>query len=187
PPKVTAAKASVVCAAKGKKGKWDNPQYALKDKGVIDSGCSWHMTGNMSYLFDFQELNGGYVAFGGNPKGGKISAATPKPTRPKTSSSGKRKNRKTCFVCRSVDHLIKDCNFHAKPKAQPTSRNYAHRGYNKQKASFTQKHPQKQIVPTAVLTKSKPVYVTAVRPVSAAIMMTRPKHAHSIDTKSKST
>nr|GEX89540.1 ribonuclease H-like domain-containing protein [Tanacetum cinerariifolium] len=30
------------------------------------------MTGNMSYLSDFQELNGGYVAFGGNPKGGKI-------------------------------------------------------------------------------------------------------------------
>nr|GEW59005.1 putative ribonuclease H-like domain-containing protein [Tanacetum cinerariifolium] len=50
-----------------------NPQHALKDKGVIDSGCSRHMTRNMSYLFDFEELNGGYVAFGGNPKGGKIS------------------------------------------------------------------------------------------------------------------
>nr|GEW15336.1 integrase, catalytic region, zinc finger, CCHC-type, peptidase aspartic, catalytic [Tanacetum cinerariifolium] len=50
-----------------------NPQYALKDKGVIDSGCSRHMTGNMFYISDFEELNGGYVAFGGNPKGGKIS------------------------------------------------------------------------------------------------------------------
>nr|GEV72404.1 hypothetical protein [Tanacetum cinerariifolium] len=30
-------------------------------------------TRNMSYLSDFQELNGGYVAFGGNPKGRKIS------------------------------------------------------------------------------------------------------------------
>nr|GEY42151.1 putative ribonuclease H-like domain-containing protein [Tanacetum cinerariifolium] len=50
-----------------------NPQYALKDKGVIDNGCSWHMTKNMSYLSDFQELNGGYVALGGNLKGGKIS------------------------------------------------------------------------------------------------------------------
>nr|GEY58110.1 putative ribonuclease H-like domain-containing protein [Tanacetum cinerariifolium] len=49
-----------------------NPQHALKDKRVIDSGCSRHMTGNMSYLSDFEELNGGYVAFGGNPKGGKI-------------------------------------------------------------------------------------------------------------------
>nr|GFA87926.1 hypothetical protein [Tanacetum cinerariifolium] len=43
------------------------------DKGVIDSGCSRHMIGNMSYLSDFEELNGGYVAFGGNPKDGKIS------------------------------------------------------------------------------------------------------------------
>nr|GEW65709.1 hypothetical protein [Tanacetum cinerariifolium] len=46
---------------------------AIKDKGVIDSGCSRHMTGNMSCLTNFKELNGEYVAFGGNPKGGKIS------------------------------------------------------------------------------------------------------------------
>nr|GEZ91008.1 hypothetical protein [Tanacetum cinerariifolium] len=46
-----------------------NPQHAFKDKGVIDSGCSRHMTGNMSYLSDFKELNDGYVAFRGNPKG----------------------------------------------------------------------------------------------------------------------
>nr|GFC88995.1 hypothetical protein [Tanacetum cinerariifolium] len=28
---------------------------------------------NMSYLSDFEELNRGYVTFGGNPKGGKIT------------------------------------------------------------------------------------------------------------------
>nr|GFC56082.1 ribonuclease H-like domain-containing protein [Tanacetum cinerariifolium] len=88
PPRVTAAKASAVSAAQDKKGIWvwrpkylilnhdlrttSNPQQALRDKGVIDSGCSRHMTGNMSYLSDFEELNEGYVAFGGNPKGGKI-------------------------------------------------------------------------------------------------------------------
>nr|GEV39306.1 retrovirus-related Pol polyprotein from transposon TNT 1-94 [Tanacetum cinerariifolium] len=49
-----------------------NPQQALKDKGVINSGCSRHMIGNIYYLSDFEEINGGYVAFGGNPKGGKI-------------------------------------------------------------------------------------------------------------------
>nr|GEZ20873.1 ribonuclease H-like domain-containing protein [Tanacetum cinerariifolium] len=43
------------------------------DKGVIDSGFSRYMKGKMSYLSDFEELNVGYVAFGGNPKGGKIS------------------------------------------------------------------------------------------------------------------
>ncbi|GJR31892.1 ribonuclease H-like domain-containing protein [Tanacetum coccineum] len=49
-----------------------NPQMDLQDQGVIDSGCSRHMTGNMSYLTDYEEIDGGYVAFGGNPKGGKI-------------------------------------------------------------------------------------------------------------------
>nr|GFB38263.1 hypothetical protein [Tanacetum cinerariifolium] len=59
PPKVTTVKAHKVNAA--------------QDKEVIDSGCSRHITENMSYLSDFKELNGGYVAFGENPKGGKIS------------------------------------------------------------------------------------------------------------------
>ncbi|GKD75589.1 ribonuclease H-like domain-containing protein [Tanacetum coccineum] len=45
----------------------------LQDKGVIDSGCSRHMTWNMSYLTDYEEIDRGYVAFGGNPKGGKIT------------------------------------------------------------------------------------------------------------------
>nr|GEZ21356.1 hypothetical protein [Tanacetum cinerariifolium] len=62
PSRLTAAKAPV-----------GNPQQALKDNGVIDSGCSRHMTGIMSYLSGFKELNGGYVAFRGNPKGVKIT------------------------------------------------------------------------------------------------------------------
>nr|GEU96887.1 hypothetical protein [Tanacetum cinerariifolium] len=71
--KVTTIKTNQVNAVEGVKGNWGNPQHALKDKGVIDNGCSRHMTGNISYLFDFEEINGGYVAFGGNPKGGKIT------------------------------------------------------------------------------------------------------------------
>nr|GEU86097.1 hypothetical protein [Tanacetum cinerariifolium] len=51
------------------KAQQGNPQQAFKDKGVIDSGCSRHMTGNTSYLSDFEKINEGYVAFGGNPKG----------------------------------------------------------------------------------------------------------------------
>nr|GFB53752.1 hypothetical protein [Tanacetum cinerariifolium] len=73
PPRVNAVKPSAVSAAQHNHGKKGNPQQALKDKGVIDSGCSRHTTGNMSYLSDFKELNGGYFAFGGNPKGGKIT------------------------------------------------------------------------------------------------------------------
>nr|GEX80796.1 putative ribonuclease H-like domain-containing protein [Tanacetum cinerariifolium] len=327
PLRVTAAKTSAVSAAQG------NPQQALKDKGVIDSRYSWHMTGNMSYLSNFEELNGGYVAFRGNPKGGKITEKdkiksgkldfddvyfvkelkfnlfsvsqmcdkknsvlftdteclvlsfdfklpdasqvllrvprennmynvnlkniipsrdltcffakatldesnlwhrrlghvnfktinklslvetstsnalvsqcdgiisydwsyqaeeepanfalmvisstrssdnepveapilddTPKPTSSKTNGSRKRNNRKTCFVYRGVNHLIKGYNFHTKPKSQPTPRNSAYRGYDKQYASSTKKYPQKHRVPTTVFTKSKPVSVTAARP-----------------------
>ncbi|GKA40279.1 putative ribonuclease H-like domain-containing protein [Tanacetum coccineum] len=49
------------------------PAY-LEDQGVIDSGCSRHMIRNMSYLTDYEEIDGGYVAFGGNSKGGKITS-----------------------------------------------------------------------------------------------------------------
>ncbi|GKE91324.1 hypothetical protein Tco_1572419 [Tanacetum coccineum] len=50
-----------------------NPQIDLQDQGVINRGCLRHMKGNMSYLTDFKEIDKGYVAFGGNPKGGKIT------------------------------------------------------------------------------------------------------------------
>ncbi|GJU81219.1 putative ribonuclease H-like domain-containing protein [Tanacetum coccineum] len=35
------------------------------DQGYVDSGCSRHMTGNISYLSDFQEFDRGYVTFRG--------------------------------------------------------------------------------------------------------------------------
>nr|GEU47951.1 RNA-directed DNA polymerase, eukaryota [Tanacetum cinerariifolium] len=56
------------------------------------------LKGNMYYLSDFEELNGGYVAFGGNPKGGRIY----------------RKAHEACFtalethVDRLLDQLNKD-------------------------------------------------------------------------------
>ncbi|GJV22757.1 ribonuclease H-like domain-containing protein [Tanacetum coccineum] len=52
---------------------YGNPQLELQEKGVIDSGCSRHMTGNKSYLSDYEEIDGGFVAFGGDPKGGRIT------------------------------------------------------------------------------------------------------------------
>ncbi|GJU00196.1 retrovirus-related pol polyprotein from transposon TNT 1-94 [Tanacetum coccineum] len=42
-----------------------NPQMDLQDQGVIDNGCSRHMIGNMSYLMNYEEIDGEYVAFGG--------------------------------------------------------------------------------------------------------------------------
>ncbi|GJU10909.1 putative ribonuclease H-like domain-containing protein [Tanacetum coccineum] len=37
-------------------------------QGRSNHGCSRHMTGNMSYLTDFEEIDGGYAAFGADSK-----------------------------------------------------------------------------------------------------------------------
>ncbi|GKB86517.1 hypothetical protein Tco_0958789, partial [Tanacetum coccineum] len=42
-----------------------DPQGRLK--------CSRHMTGNKSYLTDYQYIDGGFVAYTESPKGGKIT------------------------------------------------------------------------------------------------------------------
>nr|GEY22164.1 hypothetical protein [Tanacetum cinerariifolium] len=42
----------------------------LQEKGVIESGCSRHMTENVSYLSEYVEINGRYFASGRDPKGG---------------------------------------------------------------------------------------------------------------------
>ncbi|GJS01596.1 hypothetical protein Tco_0318104 [Tanacetum coccineum] len=43
------------------------------DTGFINSGCSRHMTGNITYLLYFNEFDGCYVTFGGGAHGGRIS------------------------------------------------------------------------------------------------------------------
>nr|GEW00935.1 putative ribonuclease H-like domain-containing protein [Tanacetum cinerariifolium] len=85
---VNTAKGNRVTSAIGKQGIYDvkssacwvwrpkikgDPQEALKDQGYFDSGCSRHMTGNISYVTDFKEHDGGYVAFRGGAKGGKFT------------------------------------------------------------------------------------------------------------------
>ncbi|GJY45466.1 ribonuclease H-like domain-containing protein [Tanacetum coccineum] len=41
-----------------------NPQQKeYKEKGVIDSGCSRHMTGNKCYLTEYEDYDGGFVSF----------------------------------------------------------------------------------------------------------------------------
>nr|GEZ52903.1 retrovirus-related Pol polyprotein from transposon TNT 1-94 [Tanacetum cinerariifolium] len=39
-------------------------QNNIDDKGYWDSGCSRHMTGNISYFSDYEPFDGGYVSFG---------------------------------------------------------------------------------------------------------------------------
>ncbi|GJX36507.1 putative ribonuclease H-like domain-containing protein [Tanacetum coccineum] len=50
-----------------------NPQQALKYKGMFDSGFSRHMIGNKALLTDYQDIDGGFVSFGGSTRGGKIT------------------------------------------------------------------------------------------------------------------
>ncbi|GJX22537.1 putative ribonuclease H-like domain-containing protein [Tanacetum coccineum] len=57
---------AVVSAAEGNR---DNV-----DQGIFNSGCPRHMTGNKSYLSDYQDIDGGFVAFVGSAKGGKITS-----------------------------------------------------------------------------------------------------------------
>ncbi|GKF41052.1 hypothetical protein Tco_0124394 [Tanacetum coccineum] len=81
--KVNTTKAQVVNIARPKAVKTIRPNSAvvnavrgkplMDDKGFVDSGCSRHMTGNIAYLLDFKEFDGGYVTFGGGAHGGRIS------------------------------------------------------------------------------------------------------------------
>ncbi|GJV50143.1 putative ribonuclease H-like domain-containing protein [Tanacetum coccineum] len=56
----------------------DSASITLKKNNYIDArgrsnGCSRHMTGNIAYLSDFKEFDGGYVTFRRGAHGGKIS------------------------------------------------------------------------------------------------------------------
>ncbi|GKD17233.1 putative ribonuclease H-like domain-containing protein [Tanacetum coccineum] len=46
-----------------------NSEILLQDHAVVDSGCSSHMTSNKAYLSDYEDFNGGFVAFGSDPNG----------------------------------------------------------------------------------------------------------------------
>ncbi|GJX23121.1 hypothetical protein Tco_0227566 [Tanacetum coccineum] len=49
-----------------------NPEILLQDHAVVDSGCSSHMIGNKAYLSNYKDYNGGFVAFGSDPKGDEL-------------------------------------------------------------------------------------------------------------------
>ncbi|GJX15935.1 putative ribonuclease H-like domain-containing protein [Tanacetum coccineum] len=64
---------AVVSTIEGKRENAGNLQYALQDQGIFNSGCSRHMTRNKSYLTDYEDIDGRFVAFAGSLKGGKIT------------------------------------------------------------------------------------------------------------------
>nr|GFB34135.1 ribonuclease H-like domain-containing protein [Tanacetum cinerariifolium] len=118
-----------------------------------------------------------------------IPPTTHKTAIPKPTSNGKCRNRKAYFVCKSLDYLIKDCDYHDKKMAQPTARNHAQMGNHKQYARMTLPKPQRHVVPAAVLTQSKLVPITDVIPVPTDVpkpSVTRPRQAKYFVTKPNS-
>ncbi|GJR87630.1 putative ribonuclease H-like domain-containing protein [Tanacetum coccineum] len=60
--RANAIKASACWVWKAKNS--SNPQQKeYKEKGVINSGCSRHMTGNKCYLTEYEDYDGGFVSF----------------------------------------------------------------------------------------------------------------------------
>nr|GEV85903.1 putative ribonuclease H-like domain-containing protein [Tanacetum cinerariifolium] len=111
-------------------------------------------------------------------------AAIPMPT-----SNGNRRNTKTCFVCKSPDHLIKNCDYHEKKLAQTTARKHAPRGHHKNYANMPLLNPQRHVVPTAVVPKFKVVPINAARPVTIdvpKINVPRPRQDKHVVTKTNS-
>nr|GEW39115.1 hypothetical protein [Tanacetum cinerariifolium] len=80
--------------------KHNSASITLKKIDYVDAqGRSKHMTGNMSYLTDYEEIDGGYVAFGGNPKEGKI---TGKARTPQQNEVAERRNRLLIEAARTM-------------------------------------------------------------------------------------
>nr|GEU70704.1 hypothetical protein [Tanacetum cinerariifolium] len=113
-----------------------------------------------------------------------IPVAPTVPLRSTSHSKGSKKSKKSCFVCKSVDHLIKDCDFHARKLAQRT---YASRDIHKQYAPVNHSRFLLHNVPAVAPPQSQSVLTTAAKTVSAVkpiFSMPRPKLASRVVSKS---
>nr|GEW75201.1 hypothetical protein [Tanacetum cinerariifolium] len=93
-----------------------------------------------------------------------MSVAPPVPLRSYSSSKGLKRPKKTCFVCNSETHLIKECDFHARKLAQTSC---TPRDIHKHNAPM--KHSRIPLHKVSAATpKSKPVLSAAARTIGAA-------------------
>nr|GEY03712.1 hypothetical protein [Tanacetum cinerariifolium] len=115
-----------------------------------------------------------------------MSVAPPVPLRTNSPSKGYKKTKRACFVCKSVDHLIKDCDFHARKLAH---KSYASRDIHKQYAPMNHSKFPLHKVSAAAPPKYQQVLTTVARPVSVVkpnFSKTRPNLASHDVSKSKS-
>nr|GEX61240.1 hypothetical protein [Tanacetum cinerariifolium] len=115
-----------------------------------------------------------------------ILASNLKTDIPKPKGHRNSRNRKAYFVCKSLTHLIKDCDYYEKKMVQTPARNHVQRGNHQHYARMTHPNPQRHVVPIAVLTRSKLVPLTAARPVTAAVSynnVIKPRPAKTVGTK----
>nr|GEV88576.1 hypothetical protein [Tanacetum cinerariifolium] len=85
-------------------------------------------------------------------------------------------NRKAYFVCKSMNHLIKDCYYYEKKMVQKPVWNHAMRVNHHNSTRMTHPHSKNHVVPTIVLTRSRLVPLNAARPVTIAVPQTSVKH-----------
>nr|GFB23040.1 hypothetical protein [Tanacetum cinerariifolium]GFB23045.1 hypothetical protein [Tanacetum cinerariifolium] len=79
------------------------------------------------------------------------------------------RNRMAYFVCKSLNHLIKDCDYYKTKMVQNPVKNHAMKGNHQHYARMTHSHPNRHIVPIAVLTRSRLVPLTAARHVPTVV------------------
>nr|GEV54974.1 hypothetical protein [Tanacetum cinerariifolium] len=89
--------------------------------------------------------------------------------------------RKACFVCKSVNHLIKDCDYYKRKMVQKLVWNHAMRVNHHNSARMTHSYSKKHVVPTAVLTRSRLVPLNDARPVTTAVPQTHVKHQRPVN------
>nr|GEU54855.1 ribonuclease H-like domain-containing protein [Tanacetum cinerariifolium] len=85
-------------------------------------------------------------------------------------------NRKACFICKSLNHLIKDCDLYEKKMVQKPVWNHAMRVNHQNSARMTHRRSKKHVVPTIVLTRSRLVPLNAARLVTTVVTPTDVKH-----------
>ncbi|GJS00269.1 retrovirus-related pol polyprotein from transposon TNT 1-94 [Tanacetum coccineum] len=78
------------------------------EKGVIDSGCSRHITGKKSHLSDYEEIDGGFVAFRGDPKGGRITGKGKSYSVARTPQQNRVAERKNRTLIEAVRTMLAD-------------------------------------------------------------------------------